>query len=254
MNKMYDKAQFFLAYFARATEKELVVRSLTDRFMGFKDSVSILDLGCHDGSLLERILNTYQSRLPARVDIVGVDPSETALGAFRQKMANNGHQVDTFIGCAEEYFKDSARHHDWILASQCLYWSADLSAVLKDIHERGDASLVVLRGKKGIFEIQSRFRSLIGDQEERLYSSSDIEDALYSLNIPFAKEDHATEIHVPKSFGQESKWINAFFLEVSDDALSDENHSEIAHFIAGLGSPMRHDITLFWLKGANTPC
>ncbi len=250
MSKMYDKTEFFLTYFSRATEKELVVNSLENRFFGFSNTFKMLDLGCHNGSLLEQIFRRYRKRLPDHIDVMGIDPSGPAIEEFHNRVFGDGCQIRSFIGSAEEYFEDHAEVYSWILASQCLYWSDDLALTLRKIRERGEASLVILRGRKGIYEVQSRFRTLLGNVQEKLYSSKDIEQALTALEIPFEMENHQTEIHLPEPGNQESRWMNAFFLQASDDALSEKDHREIEKFTESLGSPMRHDVAFFWLGKA----
>lgn len=251
MNAMYDKVEFFKSYFSRATEKKILIQSLDVRLTQLNANARILDLGCNDGMLIKTIVQQYQNRITDKLTVVGVDPSEAAIEKFLVHNVTSNYSVNAFIGTAEDYFE---KHHylfDWIFASQCLYWSPDLQYIINEIHSNSDSALIVLRDKKGIFEIQSYFKDVLGNKAEQMYSADDIEMALKAQNIPFNKEYHQTYIELPHQDEQEYDWLIAFFLQL-DEELSPALGSKVKEFIAknAKANRLQHDVVFFWLGKA----
>lgn len=248
---MYDKCQFFKTYFSNASEKSILIKLLGKRFHPPSHTANILDLGCHDGALMKSIVNAYAERLPEKLVITGVDPSLQAIKEYAKADFPIPAQTNTFTGTAEEYFDISSNHFDWIFASQCLYWSPDLSKIIKQIHEAGDSSLIVIRGCHGIYEIQSQFRHYIGNHLEKFYTDKDIEKALISQNILFQKESLSTSIRLPDKDSIELKWLILFFLQMDEQSLSDELFSEVQDWITSRTSgSIHHEVHFFWLGNA----
>lgn len=244
---MYDKLNFFKLYFENASEKTILLELLDKRFIELPDPLVILDLGCHDGALMQRILDRYQDRLPKKVNLIGVDPVETAVEAFMSREFGPNVVKQGFIGSAETYLETFQQHHHWIFASQCLYWSENLPDTLMKMRMKSDFSLVVLRGKRGIYEIQSKFKKLLGNKNERLYSADDIEEALLSLSIPFEREDKKTIIFFPDANSLNFKWLILFFLQTSQ--MSRANYNKIKDYLLqSHGESMEHDVSYFWFN------
>lgn len=252
MNTMYDKVEFFKSYFSRATEKRILIQSLDVRLNQLETNASILDLGCNDGTLVRTIVQQYQNRIPDKLTLVGVDPSATAIEKFLAHDVASNYSVQAFNGTAEDYFASHSHFFDWIFASQCLYWSPDLQDIISAIHRNSDSALIVLRDKKGIFEIQSYFKDVLGNKAEHLYSADDIEMALKAQNIPFNKEYHQTYIELPHQDEQEYDWLIAFFLQLDDEELSPALGVKVKEFIAqkAKANRLQHDVVFFWLGKA----
>jgi len=247
MATMYDKTEFFKTYFQNAGEKDLIVTSLKNKFNQFSDTLSILDLGCHDGALINRILDCYQDDIRARVNLTGVDPSAVAINEFMQNNYKKEWMIQGYACTAEAYFNDHADVYDWVLASQCLYWSTNLPEIVNRINKAGVSGLIVFRGKKGIYEVQSKFRKLLGNKAEKLYTADDIEAVLRLNNINYRREDHTTMIKLPDPASQEMRWLIAFFLQTEDCELADDDFDEVINAINVSDNQMRHDVSLFWL-------
>ncbi len=250
--EMYDKLEFFRTYFAKASEKRVFLESLSSKLGKLPENVSILDLGCHDGALMERILSQNTDRLPRNLRIVGVDPSGEALKRFHERKLPPSISLETFAGTTESYLESCKESFDWVISSHSLYWSANLQEVLKAISDSARSGVVVFRGERGICEIQSEFSKLLGNPAERLYDSSDIENALSTVGVPFEKENHQTEIAIPDEKSKEFRWLASFFLQTNDESLSEAEFSRVHDFVRSRGNPFRHDVSFFWLGDART--
>lgn len=247
---MYEKLEIFKSYFQNASEKQTIVDMLAHRFYPSAGCRKILDLGCHEGSLMQNIMQQYHDRLHQEIDLIGVDPAEAAVNIFAQRDYGAKIKPQKFAGSAESYFTNHATFHEWIIASQCLYWSHDLCAILNMIHASSHSSLIVLRGRRGIYEIQSSFQHLLGNQDEQLYVADDIEVALIRSRIPFQRENIHSQIALPKD-DICYQWLINFFLQTDENKMTIENYAEVRQFIATkLNNPIHHDVSLFWLGGA----
>lgn len=248
---MYDKRHFFKTYFSSASEKSILVKLLDKRFHPPSHTANILDLGCHDGALMKNIVNTYAKRLPEKLVITGVDPSLQAIKEYAKADFPIPVQTNTFAGTAEDYFDVCTDHFDWIFASQCLYWSPDLPKIIKQIHEAGDSSLIVIRGCHGIYEIQSQFRHYIGNHLEKFYTDKEVEMALRTQKILFQKESLSTSIRLPDKDSIELKWLILFFLQMEEESLGDKIFCEVRDWITSRTSgSIHHEVHFFWLGNA----
>ncbi|MBL7480194.1 class I SAM-dependent methyltransferase [Legionella bononiensis] len=246
---MYDKIEFFKSYFSRATEKKILVESIGTRLNLLEDKAKILDLGCHDGSLIRTIITRYQHCISNKLNIVGVDPSQRALAEFSAHECSKKYSIKTYKGTAEEYFSRHNEYFDWILASQSLYWSPDLELIIRQIYQNSDSALIVLRGKKGIFEIQTQFKEYLGNKQEQLYSADDVERALVAEQIPYTKECHQTFIELPQQNTLEFNWLIAFFLQLEDADTPSDLISRVKDYIEqqSTANSLQHDVVFFWL-------
>ncbi len=250
---MYDSCELFKTYFANASEKSILIDLMRTRFSPFSHQLNILDLGCHDGNLIKKIIDAYASRMPSKVTITGVDPSINALLEYSKNKFTIPVHTNTFAGTAESYFLRHLgdEHFDWVIASQCLYWSLDLPYVVRNIAECGASGLIVLRGHRGIYEIQSCFKAYIGNKNEQFYTAADVESALLHLNIPFEKEIKTTFIQLPQQGSMEMKWLIAFFLQQNEKDINNDIWQEVESWIlAKTSEKMAHDVSFFWLGKA----
>lgn len=99
--------------------------------------------------------------------------------------------------------KSSPWLFDWVLAFQCLYWSEDLPGIVRCIGESATNALIVIRGERGIYEIQSQFKNLVGNPKEQYYSADYLERVLIDLELSFSREDHATFLALPPPENQD---------------------------------------------------
>ena len=248
---MYDSSEFFKTYFAKASEKSILLDLMNTRFSPSSHELNILDLGCHDGTLIKKIIDAYASRMPTKVTITGVEPSLEALSLYSKNQFTIPVQTNTFVGTAENYFLNSCNEYfDWVIASQCLYWSLDLPYIVRKIANHGESGLIVLRGR-GTHEIQSQFKDYIGNQKEQFYTADDIESALINLNIPFEKEVKTTSIQLPHQGSIEMKWLIAFFLQQDKKDINSDIWQEVESWIlAKTSEEILHEVCFFWLGKA----
>src|SRR5688572_15872779 len=116
---MYDSGEFFKTYFDKASEKSILIDLMSTRFFPSSHELNILDLGCHDGKLIKKIIDSFASRMPSRVTITGVEPSVDALLEYSKNQFTIPVHTNTFGGTAENYF---LKHHcneyfNWVIAS-----------------------------------------------------------------------------------------------------------------------------------------
>jgi hypothetical protein len=246
---MYNKIEFFNHYFSRATEKTKLIELLDSRFKHVGQQLELLDLGSHDGALLRRIVNNYADRFPSHVKFTAVDPSDKAIEALSESDFAKNYHVTTHVGTAESYFAQHKHHFNWIIASQSLYWSRDLHFMVKQISEASDSALIVLRGNKGIYNIQSRFKDLLGNKEEQLYTADDVEKALDAQHIPYERENISTHISIPTNDDLIFTWLIGFFLQIENIEDGFPALAQVKQFIVeqcnhGL---LQHDVAFFWL-------
>lgn len=249
MANMYDKALFFNTYFSKATEKQLFVEKLTQKLSPKDESLnlSLLDLGSHDGLLLSKFFNT--SGVKKIKKVVAVDPSAQALHLFKNRsdLPEIG-ELSLYAQTFEDFVTKNHDRFDFILASHCFYWSPDLKACLLELKKRSKRSVIVLRGSKGIYEIQKKFKNFLGNENEMLYKSDDIKKALTELEIDFTTDRLDSKIEIPSN-PIERKWLYAFFLQTDDHLITDSLLADIDDFVFNhLLSPIKHDVDIFWVQ------
>ncbi|MCX5783170.1 MAG: class I SAM-dependent methyltransferase, partial [Elusimicrobia bacterium] len=133
MPNIYSKGEFFRAYFNRASEKDIFLRSVGERFNLPKNSpLKILDIGCHDGALTLKIIDKLSSKIPAGSEFYCIDPSEKAIDDFKNKPLPQNYGFKFFAQTAEQFFAENKTRFDWICASHCFYWSQDLNLAVKN--------------------------------------------------------------------------------------------------------------------------
>ncbi len=247
-NTIYDHKQAFQKYLEKATEKKIFVGRFSEMFCFDSDlPASFLDIGCHDGTLTIRLLDSIVGNLPKKSKVHCVDPSHEAIEVFRRRKLSDHFQFIFHELTAEDYLFKFSESADWIIASHCFYWSPDLEGVLNEVYKRSDHSVVVLRGKHGIYQIQSKYKNLVGNPLEQLYTADDIENALVKLNVSFEREDIVSTISVPKPDNPMLTVMIGFFLQRDPESITPEIESEVYSFISNLGTEMRHDVSFFWI-------
>lgn len=247
MNQMYDKKEFFSTYFANASEKPLFLDRFATEFKCHGKTCEILDLGSHDGALIFKLLDQISHMLPDFTKLVAVDPSAEAIAHLKERKIKNGVKIETHVSTAESFFNEVNDLYDWIIASHCLYWTADLESTINSIIQRGKRAVIVFRGKKGIFEIQSKFKDLLGNKNEKLYSAEDIERCLLRIGHKFHKEEHQTQISIPAPDRIEFKWLVSFFLQTSDGNITESSWNSLTAFFRPYQGVFRHDVSFFWI-------
>lgn len=249
--EMYDKMEFFNSYFGRASEKTIILEEFKKRFSNpSKSKVSVLDLGCHDGTLISKLFNVVQEELKQGVILTGVEPSSEAIKSFsKRSFGPIDVELNLHTLTAESYLEsvNDKINYDWVLASQCLYWTQNLESTISKIIKKGSKSLIVLRGHYGIYQIQSEFKNLLGNKNEKLYTSDDIDLVLKALKTDFERQDFQTSIEIPDSSSVEFIWLMSFFLQTTEDRFSSDDISRIKSYLNKLGNPIRHDVSFFWV-------
>lgn len=231
MNDIYSHNEIFKTYFERAPEKTWVVDSCNDRLHFSDNKAMILDAGCYDGQLIQRITDQYRDVLPSQTTIIGIDPCATAIDTFNKtdfgdKITAHGRAVTL-----EDFLDENTIKFDWVIASQSLYWTKDLKKVIQQIADMSHQALLVLRGQVGIYQIQKAFPELVGHHQEQFYNAEDIQDALTELQINFTREDKSTYFPLPERGTPEYHYLLNFFLQTPHGSLTPTDETRVYEFL-----------------------
>lgn len=249
LSSIFDHKQAFQTYLEKTTEKNIFVQRFSEMFcLDCNQPASLLDLGSHNGALTIRYLGCINSKLPEKSIVTCVDPSHEAMEVFQSQKLPDYLQFVFVEATAEDFFSQSSETFDWIVASHCFYWSPSLDSVLAQVCSRGRKSVVVLRGKRGIYQVQSKYKHLVGNPKDQLYTADDVENTLVRLKATFNREDIVSTISIPKPGDPMLSVMIGFFLQTRPEHISPEIESEVYSFIASLGSEMRHDVSFFWIE------
>jgi hypothetical protein len=249
MEDIYTSSAIFQTYFDKAPEKAWVVGLLRSRLQFDGDTAVIFDAGCHDGKLTQRIVNQYYDVLPQSTQIIGVDPCANAIARFNQIHFGDKISACGYAATIEEFLQNNNDKFDLTIASQSLYWCMDLPGIVRQIVNASRQTLIVLRDKTGIYQIQKTFPELVGNKQEQFYNADDVRDALVSLNLPFAREDKSTYIPLPERHSSAYQHMLNFFLQTAADQLASHDAARVNEFIAArFGNELRHDVSSFWIN------
>lgn len=248
MRTIYDDYSCFYSYFSRAPEKQIFVEALSKR-VHCQKLRKILDIGCYDGKLMQMFLDKSQEKISPKLHITGIDPCANAIKLYMENSFAKKYSVNVHHGTIENYFSTYNQHFDLIIASQCLYWSTDIVSIIKRIETHSRSAVIVMRGKVGIFDIQSRFRKMIKNNNDMLYIDSDIENILHTNKIEFQKEIHSTYIDLQGLQEDSLNLLIAFFLHLNYEDVPRDLLDNARAFINKklIDGKMRHDVTFFWL-------
>ena len=209
-----------------------------------------MDLGSHDGALIQRLLEAAKSELKNGANIVATDPSAEAIKVFSER-SFEGIEIERELHSltTEDYFANehNDRKFDWVFSSHSLYWTKDLNQTVANIVAAGKKALIVLRGLHGIYQLQNQFKELLGNADEKLYTSDNIQSALVAIDANFERQDFQTKIEVPSFDDKEFLWLVSFFLQTKEEKLSSNSIQDIKDYVAELGMPLRHDVSFFWI-------
>lgn len=235
---IYD-TDVFKAYLAAATEKHIFVERFAERYKR-QPGTHLLDLGCHNGELTLQVLEAC----PGITQVTAVDPSASAILEFaaRKRPAHVGFH---FIQSTAEEFLDLDRgSYDWAIASHSLYWSSDLVKVLIGLQCITSKIALVMRGSRGIYQVQEQFKEWIGNPNEELYFAYALESIILHCCLNYVRENIVSEITLPATFEERSVLLK-FFLQ--NENLTAQQLQTVDKYVLGLGNPMLHDVSFFWL-------
>jgi ubiquinone/menaquinone biosynthesis C-methylase UbiE len=249
LKSIYDQQSIFKSYLERTNEKDIFVAKFAERFSLPRSSpANLLDLGCHDGTLTMRLLDAVSESLPEHSVVTCAEPSERALRVFENRPLPAKYRFLFFNETAESYFRRSTNMFDWIIASHCLYWSRSLEGVLTELCKKAEQSVVVLRGRRGIHQIQSKFKEWVGSPDEQLYTADRVESALDHLGVSFVREDIASTTIIPERDDPTLTLLFAFFLQRAAESFDSEMIDEVYQFTKQMGDNLTHDVSFFWIR------
>jgi|GEM_PF-2164472 len=246
---MYDHNEIFRTYLEKTNEKRLFAERFAEEFLSAGKTARLLDIGCHDGSLTLQYLKAIQPKLPSLVEVTCVDPSAEAVRQFEKREKPRGINFHFFVGTCEEFLEQASSPFDWIVASHSLYWSPVLSDVIETFLNLSGHLAVVLRESIGIFQLQSRFRGLVGNEKERFYTAIDIENSLKKLGAHFKSETARSHVAIPSFHSREFADLVSFFLQSTPEMFSPSSLREVYDYLQPFGERFPHHVRFFWVTG-----
>ncbi len=251
---MYDQTDIFKAYLKNTTEKDYFFDLISNdnslsTYIANQKKLLINDIGSHEGTLFLRImsaLNKFTHDKQIEIDIV--EPSQPALEEFKKKNADK-YKINFFPTTYDVFTTDKS--YDLTIASHCLYWSPSLKDVVEKMIRRSKFTYIILRGKRGIYEIQNTFKHCLGNKMEQLYNADDIKKALkettndkYSVTVHNFTSD--LNISSCKKFGNtEGEKLISFFLQNQYAQISEEDRKNIHLWFEKKGDVIPHDVSIF---------
>ncbi|ETW99698.1 MAG: hypothetical protein ETSY1_14050 [Candidatus Entotheonella factor] len=94
--------------------------------------------------------------------------------------------------------------------------------------------------------MQVQFKEFLGDPTGRQYIADDVHDILVDLKVPFTREDHESEIHIPEHDSRFFRELVAFCLLTTNEQLDQDRLSQVSRYLRPYGDSLRHDISFFW--------
>jgi SAM-dependent methyltransferase len=247
---MYDSDVFFTTYLEQTAEKRVFVEHLRKRLEHDKPG-SILDLGCHDGAVtleyLKAVDQSSDDQASEGVGVTCVDPSASAIEAFRERNLPANADFTFCVSTAEDFLDSNDKHFDWTVASHSLYWSRELTGVIGDIVAASDKAAIVLRRETGLFQVQTHFKNIVGSRDEQFYNANDVEKSLHEIGAKFQREDIESEVAIPERGASAFASLVAFFLQTDAEVLTENQLDDIHAFLAEKGNPFPHHVSFFWI-------
>jgi len=214
-----------------------------------KQIVKINDIGCHNGSLFLKMMNRLGSDLRNKIiELDAIDPSKPAINEFREK--DNGEYNITYFNMAYENF-EPILCYDLTIASHCLYWSPSLECLVKKMIDNSKITYITLRGKRGIFEIQSQFKHCVGNKLEQFYNADDISLVLDNMNndkLHVSKHLFTSDLRISScklSGDVEGEKLISFFLQTQYSVLSNKDKNNVLEWFRVKPDTIPHDIAIF---------
>ena len=210
----------------------------------------ILDIGCNDGRFAAQVI-----RLACEVGAVGqpcryvgVDPCQEALGRFRYSEFSSWVSIDLVRADCEAYVaKDDVTGNlsgGIALVSHSLYWTPDLRAALAGILRRVSTALFVVRGARGVFEVQERFRIAVPTLANNRFTVEDVEESLAQLGAAIERVDIQSSIYVGGSSQAEIGKLAAFCLDGPLASIPTQVLRDVSSYLTSFGPEFRHDVSV----------
>jgi hypothetical protein len=243
---IYENPNYFTTYSKNASEKIILAELFCARCELLHEPKTLLDVGTYDGALLARLFK-YGSKLDSMEKVTGIDPVENEQ-AFLSHMAPFEWDAAFIQSDLASYLDKSVQHFDVIIASQCLYWSEYLAKELVAIVNRSQAACIVIRGKKGIYQIQQKFSHLLGNAKEKLYHSEHVDEILRASHIHYDKNVIPSHIHIPPYQSQAWQEMASFFIQNEFQALAKAEKAALNDYLLSLvhDDKIEHEVHVYW--------
>ena len=249
MKTMYDSKKAFNSYLKNSNEKQILVD--WDEISNLVSIKSVLDIGCHDGTLSLKLLDRISSNNTS-IKMTCVDPSLEAIQVFKNKVKERDN-FEFYNETVEQFIsKIDNKKFDLVILSHSLYWSSDIQKVLQTLTKISKYIVIVLRGKKGIYQIQKEFKHLIGNPNEQLYTSDNIETALLNLKATFIKKDINSQITISYEDEDSLGQLIYFFLQSSKEKFQESEYQMVKKHLQSFKGVIEHNVTFFKVNCSET--
>lgn len=238
-----EYAECFDAFKKISSEWQSMQKWLDDDFLPkctWSDPINILSVGSGDGEFDIQLMKLVLKRWRIG-SYVAIDPNPHHNEVFESRIHESNLRLSN-IEIVPKAFPDMrlAKKFDLIHMTQCLYYIPDrVRAIQAALEYLGHNGLILIfhQTPQGINEIQRRFLKRVKGDENEMYSSNEIYNALKTLHVKFDYMTLDGRLDVSDLLTQDSyqgaRLLN-FFLECRADLLPNDVKEEVINFITNL--------------------